>query len=208
MIAFRVEWDFFWVRRCGGIMPRMNSAPSVDRSEPRSNIELKARLRSLQEARAVAAAMADQRLPDQHQVDTYFVCSSGRLKLREIRGERAELIAYHRPDDSNPKASRYFLLPVADSEETKAALSLTLGVKSCVEKHREIYLYRNVRIHLDQVRGLGTFLEFEAVLDDDHREVESRQTVEELRGRFAIREEDLLENSYGEMIEAAGQASR
>ncbi|MEO8493952.1 MAG: class IV adenylate cyclase [Planctomycetota bacterium] len=183
----------------------MNSAPEHD-ATPSCNIELKARLASLDTARQIATSLADTRLPDQHQIDTYFHCQDGRLKLREIVGARAELIAYRRPNESGPKASSYFVLPVETPERFKEALASTLGIRCRVEKHREIYLHQNVRIHLDRVVGLGEFLEFEAVLGDGYSEVESQELVHELRQRFEITDGDLLDSSYGEMIESAGQS--
>ncbi|MBC8352915.1 MAG: class IV adenylate cyclase [Planctomycetes bacterium] len=176
-------------------LPENNVAPSC-------NIELKARLSSLDAARQVANSLVDTRLPDQHQIDTYFHCQEGRLKLREIVGERAELIAYRRPNESGPKASNYFVLPVEQPERFKEALATTLGIRSRVEKTREIYLHQNVRIHLDRVVELGDFLEFEAVLSDQHAATESQQLVDRLRQRFSITDNDLLEASYGEMIES------
>ncbi len=178
--------------------------PSSCGTTPSCNIELKARLASLEAAQQIARSLADSRLPDQHQVDTYFHCRDGRLKLREIVGERAELIAYCRPNVSGPKASSYFVLPVVEPDRFKEALDTTLGIRSRVEKHREIYLHRNVRIHLDHVVGLGEFLEFEAVLSEAYPEAESHQLVRDLRQRFDIADDDLLEASYGEMVETAG----
>lgn len=172
------------------------------RPAPSCNIELKARLASLDAARQIAGSVADTRLPDQHQIDTYFHCREGRLKLREIRGERAELIAYRRPNASGAKASSYFVVPVEAPERFKEALTTTLGVRSRVEKVREIYLHRNVRIHLDRVTGLGEFLEFEAVLGEQDSEADAQQLVRSLRQRFQITADDLLESSYGEMIMA------
>lgn len=177
----------------------MTNSPGGDVS-PSCNIELKARLQSLASARQVAKSLADSRLPDQHQIDTYFNCQDGRLKLREIVGERAELIAYRRPDLSGPKASNYYVLPVSEPERFKEALATTLGIRSRVEKHREIFLHKNVRIHLDLVKGLGEFLEFEAVLSKEYAAAESQQLVDELRVRFAIADADLLQTSYGEMV--------
>ena len=183
----------------------MNTSP--ERSAiPSCNIELKARIASLDIARQVASSLADTRLPDQHQIDTYFHCRDGRLKLREIIGVRTELIAYRRPNESGPKASSYFVLQVETPEQFKEALATTLGIRSRVEKHREIYLYQNVRIHLDRVVGLGEFLEFEAVLGDEHPVAISQKLVHELRQRFKITDDDLLESSYGEMVESAGQS--
>ena len=181
----------------------MNTAPGGSVA-PSCNIELKARIVSLDTARQIAGSLADSRLPDQHQIDTYFHCRDGRLKLREIVGERAELIAYRRPNESGPKASNYFVLPVDTPERFKEALATTLGIRSRVEKYREIFLHQNVRIHLDRVAGLGEFLEFEAVLGSESSEAESQKLVHQLRQRFRISEDDLQQQSYGELIEFGG----
>jgi predicted adenylyl cyclase CyaB len=173
------------------------------------NIELKARLRDLASARDVAAAIATRRLDDEHQIDTYFHCPQGRLKLREIEGAGARLVAYLRPNDAGPKGSDYVLVPIADPAELKRGLAATLGIRSVVDKRREIYLVDNVRIHLDEVSGLGAFLEFEAVLGpaDDGRTIDDQAghaQLAMLRRQFDLRDEDLLTGSYGEMIAVAG----
>ena len=190
------------------------------------NIELKARLEDLQAARETATRVATERVGKQHQIDTYFHCRHGRLKLREIDGTSAQLIWYARQDEKGPKASDYLLVPIADPEvqtqaararqkdpqtcatgaqklpreALKAALSGALGVRVTVEKHREIFLVHNVRIHLDQVVGLGTFLEFEAVLGPTVDDAFGRSQVDDLAGRFAIRPDDLVSTSYADLM--------
>lgn len=190
----------------------MNPLPSspdlASPAAPSSNIELKARIPSLDDAREVARAVADQRLPDQHQIDTYFHCQSGRLKLREIVGERAELIAYDRPDQKAAKTSQYYLVPIDSPDCLKQALSMTLGLRGVVVKQREIYLHKNVRIHLDHVDELGTFLEFEAVLGSGDDEAKSAELVGELRERFSIEDSDLIDRSYGDMLERTANPRR
>lgn len=164
------------------------------------NIELKARLVDLETARKVAAVIATKRLGAQHQIDTYFHCAHGRLKLRQIDGLRAELVWYARADQQGPRASDYQLVPLAHPETLKAALSAALGVRAVVEKRREIFLYHNVRIHLDDVAGLGRFIEFEAVLGRDVDEAAGRALLDSLQHHFGISPADLLAGSYGEMV--------
>jgi len=164
------------------------------------NIEIKARLKDPEAARQIAEALATNRLGVQAQVDTYFPCSHGRLKLRQIDGLSAELVWCARPDRQGPKASDYRLVPVSNPETLKAALVAALGVQCIVEKRREIFLYQNVRIHLDEVAGLGSFLEFEAVLGPGVDETAGRAQLEELIRRFAIGQADLLPGSYGDMV--------
>lgn len=164
----------------------------------RRNIELKARLCDLDEARVRATAIASRQLPPEHQVDTYFCVAHGRLKLREINGSSAQLVWYHRGDAASARASDYLLVPVADPTGLKQVLAGALGVRSVVEKDREIFLYRNVRIHLDRVVGRGAFLEFEAVLDPEQTDQAGHELLAELRRQFAIEDADLLAHSYGD----------
>lgn len=164
------------------------------------NIELKARIADYDAAHRVATSIATMRLSAQHQIDTYFHCHHGRLKLRQIDGLRAELVWYTRPDQDGPKASDYQLMPLSNPETLKAALTAALGVRAVVEKRREIFLYHNVRIHLDDVVGLGQFLEFEAVLGPEVDDTTGRAQLDSLMHHFAISPNDLLPKSYGEMV--------
>jgi len=172
----------------------------ADIKAPRRNIELKARLHNLDEARATADRLATEYVGIQLQTDTYFVCAQGRLKLREIDAQVAQLVAYERANETASKASDYYLLPVADTALMKQALTAALGLRGVVRKRREIFLVENVRIHLDEVDGLGTFLEFEAVLGPEVDDRRGEQQVAELRAGFGIQSEDLLSHSYSDMF--------
>ncbi len=180
----------------------MNAPPESDAAiaHRRCNVELKAQLPALDAARDIARKLATDRLPDQHQVDTYFRCHTGRLKLREIAGAPAQLIAYQRPDTTAAKASRYYLMDVPDAATMLEGLTTSLGILVRVEKRREIYFYQNVRIHLDQVAGLGTYLEFEAVLDSDAEIEAGEKVVAWLQAQFDIQQNDLLTSSYSDML--------
>lgn len=163
------------------------------------NLELKARLADLAAARQAAILVATDRLGVQHQLDTYFHCSQGRLKLREIEGYRAELIAYQRPDTLGLRLSDYQRLPIAEAAQLKKILTAALGVRGVVEKRREIFLLQNIRIHLDEVVGHGTFLEFEAVLQSEAQETAAQTQLAVLSNHFGISGSDLLSGSYGDL---------
>ena len=167
---------------------------------PKRNIELKAWLASLEAAAAVAQRLATNHLGVQRQTDTYFHCRHGRLKLREIDGQAAQLIWYQRPDQSGPKASDYRLTAVAEPEALKQTLAAACGVLVVVGKRREIYLYENVRIHLDEVAGLGTFLEFEAVLSDGQDDAAGHCQLAWLSEQFGLGKADLLGGSYSDLL--------
>lgn len=165
----------------------------------RRNVELKASLASLEDARQTAERVATQKLAVQHQVDTYFQCTAGRLKLREINGDSAQLIWYARPDRPDARGSEYYLFDVQDPGLLKQMLASGLGVRQIVTKRRQIFLYHNVRIHLDEVEGRGSFLEFEAVLGPDHGVEEGARRVAYLREAFQLDDDCLLSGSYGDM---------
>ncbi len=164
------------------------------------NIELKARLAGLDAAREIAESLATERLGVQHQVDTYFNCRNGRLKLRQIDNLRSELVWYARADEEGPKASDYAVVPISNPETLKMALTAALGVRGVVDKRREIYLVDNVRVHLDEVAGLGTFLEFEAVLGPGVEDAAGHARLAGLQQQFGIAPADLLPGSYSDMI--------
>ncbi len=168
--------------------------------ENRRNVEIKARLQDIDSARTIAARIATEPLKILHQVDTYFFCSHGRLKLRETDGELAQLVWYDRGDIEAAKTSTYQLVDVANPEALKVALSAAHGVRCVVDKRRELYLWKNVRIHLDSVVGLGNFLEFEAVLARCDSEEQGTAEVEYLMAQFAIETHDLLAGSYSELL--------
>ena len=129
---------------------------------PRRNVELKARDAdpAATLSRALALGAGDEGVLRQR--DTYFARTRGRLKLREEDG-RAQLIAYQRPDSTAARTSVYRLVEVLDPDELRAALDALLGTLVVVNKRRHLLLYENVRLHLDDVEGLGRFVELEGV---------------------------------------------
>jgi adenylate cyclase class IV len=135
-----------------------------------------------------------------HQRDTYFHAVVGRLKLREAPPRPAELIAYDRADLAGPKVSLYRIVVVADHLALIDALSDSLGVRCVVEKARRLLLWRNVRIHLDRVTGLGHFVELEAVATAPGGLVVERDRVEQLRQVLGIADERLVSRGYADML--------
>ena len=165
------------------------------------NIELKARLTDLVRARQTAERLATQRLGTWRQIDTYFHCPQGRLKLRQADGRSAELIAYRRDDAAAARASDYQIVPVTNPETLKQALAMVLGVRVVVDKQREVFLHHNVRIHLDQVQALGLFLEFEAVIGGGTDEPAGHEQLQRLCQEFGLEPADLVPRSYGDLLE-------
>ena len=167
---------------------------------PRRNLERKFRCPDLGAVRAALPALATRREGVQLQTDTYFHCRAGRLKLREIDGEPAVLIGYDRPDAAAAKLSAYHLVPVADAAALRAALTAALGTRGVVRKRREIHHWRNVRIHLDEVEGLGSFVEFEAVLPAQDDGTAAHPDLEMLRRALGLAGAEELAASYADLL--------
>jgi len=170
----------------------------------RRNIELKVRRPNARESGQTLGAMGAHLADSMTQSDTYLHASTGRLKLREIRREEgdevAELIWYERADASTYRDSNYLVVPVSDAALLKQALSAAYGTRGVVRKRREVWLYHNVRVHLDQVDGLGEFIEFEAVMSPGESDELSRTRLDELHGRLGLRAEDHESASYSDLL--------
>jgi homotetrameric cytidine deaminase len=173
------------------------------------NVELKARdpdpARTLE--RALALGAEDK--GEIRQRDTYFTGARGRLKVREQQTDDAafwdELIEYSRPDDVDARTSTYRRVPVADSGPLREALDSAYGTLVTVTKRRRVLLWEGVRIHLDEVEGLGSFLEFEAVAEPGSDLVLERNRVERLRAELGIDDENLVATSYADLVLAGGE---
>jgi predicted adenylyl cyclase CyaB len=168
------------------------------------NIEIKAAIGDPRSTEARAEAMA---APDSarlfRQVDTYFRIPEGRLKLREKSGAEkgAELIFYSRPDVTGPKPCDYEIAPVDEPHKLKGLLAEALGIRTVVSKSRKVFLFENARIHIDQVDGLGSFLEIEVVMAADAPDDTGESLMHQLMEALAIDPEDLLDCSYCDLQE-------
>jgi len=181
--------------------PQAHAADGIPHAQ--SNLEIKARCADLASARAVAERLATDHPGVDEQVDTYFATRAGRLKLRESSLSGGQLIPYLRPDQPGPKRSDYQILPVADAPQLRRTLGEILGVHRVVRKRREIFLVDNVRIHLDEVEGLGTFLELEAVFDGSPAaEAEQQRKVDALMRELGVSPPDLVDTSYEGLLGA------
>jgi predicted adenylyl cyclase CyaB len=175
------------------------------------NIEIKARCRDPLSIERILKAQGARFVGLDHQVDTYFKVRHGRLKLREGSIEKT-LIHYNRTDQSGPKQSDVTLLETReDATDLKTILSLANGILAVVDKQRQIYFIENVKFHLDQVVGLGSFIEIEAIDKQDAQNARADEpnglTLEELSAQcqyymdlFHITEKDLMQHSYSDMI--------
>ncbi|MGH9522601.1 MAG: class IV adenylate cyclase [Terriglobales bacterium] len=169
------------------------------------NLEIKARCGNADRVRTVLRERNARFAGTDHQIDTYFRVPEGRLKLRQGDIENS-LIFYRRPDRAGPKESVVALAPVTDGEQLRQVLTQALGVLVAVDKRREIYYVENIKFHVDQVQGLGSFVEIEACGPADADRAPLLAQCREYMELFGIRKDDLVERSYSDLlVERGGQ---
>lgn len=166
-----------------------------------ANIEIKARVEDFEGLKARAEALSDLPVAVVPQEDTFFNTRKGRLKLRVLSSDRGYLIYYERPNQDGPKRSDYHLAETREPENLKTALSLAIGIRGVVRKTRYLYMVGQTRIHLDDVEGLGYFMELEVVMRENQSDEDGQAIAEDLMRRLEVREEALLEGAYMDLIE-------
>ncbi len=165
------------------------------------NLEIKANCLNLEKTEFLVKDIATEYLGLDIQTDTYFVTQKGRFKLRESSISGSYLIPYLRPDRTDAKLSMYARIDIKDTENVKSLFEQLLGVEVIIKKQRAIYLYENVRIHLDAVEELGSFIEFEAVLDEINcDEKKEQKRIDYLMQKLQISEKDLIAVSYENLL--------
>jgi len=200
--AWRTAPDEPWQRTEGE--PRSDvggeeTGPDPATSTP-TNIEIKARVSDLARLRAVVESMADTTVEILDQEDIFFAAPAGRLKLRIFDERTGELIHYHRADTAEPRASRYLIAPTSDPLAMKLILGEVLPVAGSVRKRRSVYHVGQTRIHLDEVEGLGDFLELEVVLQPDQPEAEGVAIAEGLLHRLGIARDQRVQSAYIDLL--------
>lgn len=172
-----------------------------------SNIEIKARARNFEEIKARAEKLSDKPVEVIPQEDIFFNTPQGRLKLRILSGEKSQLIYYTRPDQEGPKRSDYHIFHTSDPESLKRILELTYGIRGIVRKTRYLYLVGQTRVHLDDVEGLGPFMELEVVLQEGQRDSEGQAIAKDLMERLGVARSDLLDGAYMDLLESSAESS-
>jgi predicted adenylyl cyclase CyaB len=162
-------------------------------------VELKARYPDHGKAMGILSDLGSREGGTEEQVDTYFDVGSGRLKLREIAGSEAELIFYRRNESGGRRDCTYDIFRHPDPSALKTVLTAALGVQSRVRKTRHVHWLEGVKVNLDDVEGLGRFIEFEAAADARGPE-RAQCVVRDMVSRFGIRPEDVISSSYSDML--------
>jgi len=169
------------------------------------SLETKAPCGDLTEARDVLRRRGAVLVEVVGQHDVYFGTTAGRLKLRTTRPidgsagtASAVLIAYDRPSDPGARLSRFWVVPVGDHEACLTGLTAVLHQQTEVRKRREIWRVGRTTVHLDEVSGLGDFLELETTIADGADVARAEHA--EISAALSIRPEDTVAGSYADLV--------
>lgn len=187
-----------------------------------TNLEFKAHCQSFESLYPRLTDLKATHRETVHQTDTYFYVThvkdaatletcKPRLKLREISEARdngvtsadetseAWLIYYERPNHSESRYSQYQLSKVSDPSTLKTLLTVALGVETIVQKQREVWMFRNTRIHLDTVADLGQFIELETVFQGQ-TEAEAADEHQHVKRTLHLDTADPVAVSYSDLV--------
>ncbi len=165
------------------------------------NIEIKARVNDFPALRQRAEQLSDAPCQIIQQEDTFFNCLHGRIKLRELSSQHGQLVFYLRQDAAGPKHSDYKIFETDNPADLKIILAQAYGVRGVISKLRYLYMIGQTRIHLDDVLGLGKFMELEVVLRPDQPDEQGQAIANDLMQKLGIQEVDLIEGAYIDLME-------
>jgi predicted adenylyl cyclase CyaB len=165
------------------------------------NVEIKARVRDVEALRRRVEAMSDTPEEILEQLDTFYITPRGRLKLRVLAPDRCELIQYARADEAGAKPSTYDIVRSDDPAAFSRILESALPIRGVVTKSRRLYRIGPTRVHLDDVDGLGTFLELEVVLSKGQTADHGAKIADDLMAKLGIGPDDLVSGAYIDLLE-------
>ncbi|NHJ49800.1 MAG: class IV adenylate cyclase [Asgard group archaeon] len=163
------------------------------------DIEIKARYKDHNKAREFLKANGARFHGIDQQIDVYFKVKNGRLKLRKGEIENA-LVYYTRDNVKDIKVSEYYLYHSQDPELLESILRHSLGVLIEVRKKREMHYIDNIKFNLDVVDELGTFIEIEAMTDDESDFQKLKLKVEKLIEQLEIPQSAIQSHSYSDLL--------
>jgi predicted adenylyl cyclase CyaB len=133
------------------------------------------------------------------QRDQFFAVPRGRLKLRTFADGGSELISYDRVDIPEMRSSDYSLHRTNDGAALAEVLSRALARTGTLEKTRRLLLHRNTRIHLDDVVGLGRFIELETMIHEQ-TDAEAEREHDEIVQALGLADAERIAVGYVDLL--------
>jgi predicted adenylyl cyclase CyaB len=161
------------------------------------NFEVKTRISNFEEILKKIQNIGAVYKETMSQIDYYFKIGIEKEKIREINHHTMSLISYKRLEKGGRKDSNYDIKTL--SLKQKKTLLEHKPLLCLVDKTRQLWMYKNTRIHIDNVVGLGNFMELETVVKD----ISKNQGLNEFKEVVKKLEIDLEETepfSYSDLI--------
>jgi predicted adenylyl cyclase CyaB len=173
-----------------------------------ASTEIKAQIHTTITLQETLEAISDTPVQEIFHEDIFFHTSKGRLKLRILSADSGQVIYYEQDTVSGPKPSNCHIYPTSTPASLKQNLSSEYTVRGTIKKKRLLYMVKNARIHLDEVDGLGTFLEIEVVLNPGQSVEEGAHIAHGLIDTLGITGEDMSEEAYIDLMEKSNSLVR
>jgi predicted adenylyl cyclase CyaB len=165
-----------------------------------SNVQIKAVVNNIEKLKTIAAKLSQSSGTLHELEETFYNCYYGKLKLKVSKGKPSKLIQYTRADETGPRRSDYSFTEIPNPDDLKVTLGKSLGVLGQVRKHRIVYMVGQTWVHVDQVEGLGDFMELEVRLKEGQSTEECKEIADDLMTQLGVKHSDLLAGAYIDMI--------
>lgn len=163
----------------------------------KKNLEIKYKPGNLIEISYITGLLKNYSHTTEKQTDIYYKTVRDRLKLRIINETEGSLILYNRAEKKNKRISKYTISKTKDFRELDFILRKQFRVLVTVIKKREIYIRKNIRVHIDTVKGLGKFIEIEIIYDDISK---AKDIMNNLVTELNLDENKFIKVSYSDLL--------
>jgi len=168
-------------------------------------VEVKLPLRDVKELKRRLNEFGATFIAEEDERDIYFNAPHRDFAKTDealrIRFSKDTTLTYKGPKlDKVSKTRKEITVPVADAERAMAMLK-ALGFEevATVVKRRQAYRLDNLTISIDDVQGLGTYMEIEAIVS--HKKYQSTlNRIFETLYKLGLSKEDTIRESYLELI--------
>ncbi|UCH66521.1 MAG: CYTH domain-containing protein [Ignavibacterium sp.] len=161
-----------------------------------TNLELKIKVESHHKFRNILTDIDADNIGVLNQKDAYYKVPDGLLKLR-IENGKESLIFYRRDEKGNNRWSDFDVLKF-ESDGGEEFFNKIFSIETIVEKRRELFIYDNTRIHLDEVKSLGFFVELETLVLKGKEEAKVR--FENIIKLLALDTSKQIRKSYRDLL--------
>jgi hypothetical protein len=99
-----------------------------------------------------------------------------------------------------PRCPHAFDMTLPD--RVRDVLATAYGIIGVVRKRRTVRMVDRTRVHLDEVEGLGTFVELEVVLGDGEPAESGVVEARRLMAALGIQEDQLVSRAYIDLLQS------